>query len=196
MTDLPARVTLLVHGSTRATATAAFPADDVLEDRATAPAAALRDGVPRAAHRLRGPDRACAGTCEALGLTDVVVDPGLRGWDAGRWSGRSLDEVAADDPRGVEAWLTDPTAAPHGGESLTGLLERVERWLAARPPGHTLAVCGPAVPRAAAVVVLGAPPSAFWRLDATPLTVTDLRGGPARWTVRATGRAPGDAGTP
>jgi hypothetical protein len=37
------------------------------------------------------------------------------------------------------------------------------------------------------LAVLDAPAAAFWRLDVAPLTVTDLRGGPGRWTVRATG---------
>ncbi|WP_243653807.1 histidine phosphatase family protein [Pseudonocardia endophytica] len=182
------RLTLLVHGSTRATAEAAFPADDALEDRARTLASAVL--LPRADHLVRGPERACGETCDATGAADVVVDDDLRGWDAGRWSGRTLDELAAEDPSGLQAWLTDPAAAPHGGESLTALLERVERWLADRPAGHTLAVCGPAVPRAAVVVAMGAPATAFWRVDAAPLTVTDLRGGPSRWTVRATGRAP------
>jgi hypothetical protein len=52
-----------------------------------------------------------------------------------------------------------------------------------------LAVCGPALVRAAVVAVLGAPAVAFWRIDVAPLTVTDLRGGPHRWTVRATGNS-------
>lgn len=196
MPEDTARLTLLVHGSTPATARAAFPADEPLEDRAAVRAAALGTALPRADHLLRGPGRACSQTCDVLGAAGADVDAGLCGWDSGRWSGYALDEVVADDPVGVEAWLTDPGAAPHGGESLTGLLERVEHWLAARPPGHTLAVCTPAIPRAAVVVTMGAPPSAFWRVDAGPLTVTDLRGGRSRWTLRSTGGTLGHAGTP
>ncbi len=195
MSELPTRLSLVVHGSTRATATAAFPADEELEVRALVDAEALRPAAPRADRWLRGAERACEQTCDALDRA-AVVDPGLRTWDAGRWRGRTLDDVAVEDPAAVEAWLCDPAAAPHDGESLLDLLERVRRWLGAAPSGHTAAVCGPAVARAAVVVVLGAPPTAFWRVDAAPLTVTDLRGGPSRWTVRATGRTPGDAGTP
>ncbi|MDT7579105.1 MAG: hypothetical protein QOK35_369, partial [Pseudonocardiales bacterium] len=94
--------------------------------------------------------------------------------------------VAAGPPEAVTAWLTDPEATPHGGESLSALVDRVRLWLATAPAGHTLAVCGPAVVRAAVVAVLGAPPSAFWRQDVAPMTATDLRGGPDRWTVRST----------
>ena len=179
-------MTLLVHASSQATAGVTFPADEPPDRRGTTRAAALRGHLPRAAHRLRAPDRTSAGTCAALGLT-TDADPGLRDWETGRWTGRSLDDVAAAEPDAVTAWLTDPTAAPHGGESLLDLLGRVRDRLAELPAGHTLAVCGPAVARAAVVVVMGAPPTAFWRLDAAPLSVTDLRGGPDRWRVRSTG---------
>jgi hypothetical protein len=49
-----------------------------------------------------------------------------------------------------------------------------------------LVVCGPEVVRATVVTALAAPPAAFWRVEVAPLSVTDLRGGPPRWTVRAT----------
>lgn len=94
-------------------------------------------------------------------------------------------------PAAVHAWLTDPDAAPHGGESLTVLLARVGAWLDADHAGddaaHVVAVTHAAVVRAALVVTLGAPASAFWRIDIAPLTVTVLRGRPGRWTVRGTG---------
>ena len=94
-------------------------------------------------------------------------------------------------PAAVHAWLTDPDAAPHGGESLTALLGRVAAWLdvdhAEEDAGHVVAVTHAAVVRAALVVSLGAPASAFWRIDIAPLTATVLRGRPGRWTVRGTG---------
>jgi broad specificity phosphatase PhoE len=183
---LSSRVTLLAHAATAATATAAFPADDPIEPRGRA--AAARALPPRADHVRHAPDRACRETCAALGLA-ADPDDGLRGWDLGRWAGRTLDEVAATHPADVQVWLADPAAAPHGGEPLTALLARVARWLAAVPAGRSLAVCGPAVARAAVVTVLGAPPAAFWRIDIAPLSHTDLRGGPGLWTVRATGAA-------
>jgi broad specificity phosphatase PhoE len=180
------RISLLAHASTSATAAAAFPADEPLEPRGAATAAALRTSLPRADELRRAPDRACTETCAALDLA-AEPDEALRGWDLGRWTGRTLDEVGAAQPGDVDAWLTDPAAAPHGGEALTALLARVAGWLAAPPAGRVLVVCGPAVIRAAVVTVLGAPPAAFWRIDVAPLSVTDLRGGPPRWTIRTTG---------
>ena len=183
----PTRLTLLAHAPTAATAAAAFPADDPLDGRGRSRLRAAAGGaLPRAARVRSAPDRACRETAGGLGLAPEV-DDGLREWDLGRWAGRTLDAVAADEPDAVRAWLADPAAAPHGGEPLTAVLARVRTWLAALPDGHTLAVCGPAVVRAAVVAVLDAPPAGFWRVDVGPLTATDLRGGPRRWTVRATG---------
>ncbi|GAA1303252.1 histidine phosphatase family protein [Pseudonocardia xinjiangensis] len=179
------RVTLLTSAPTAATASAAFSADEPLDARGRAWAAAGRGRVPRVDRVRHAPERAARQTCEILGLTGDV-DRSLRGWDVGRWAGRRLDDLAADRPDDVSAWLTDPTATPHGGEALTVLLARVRQWLAALPAGHTLVVCDPAFVRGAVVSVLDAPPSAFWRVDVAPMTLTDLRGGPDRWTVRTT----------
>jgi broad specificity phosphatase PhoE len=181
-----ARVTFVAHASTPATAAAAFPRDEPLEPRGRERAAAAGEVLPRAAAWRHSPDRASAETAADLRIA-AEPDDGLRGWDLGRWAGSTLDDVAAADPAGVQTWLSDPAAAPHGGEPLTALLDRVAAWLDAVPDGHLLAVCGPAVVRAAVVTVLGAPAPAFWRIDVAPLTLTDLRGGPPRWTVRTTG---------
>lgn len=179
-----ARLTLVAHAPTAATTTATVPDDPPLDDRGRGWAAATT--APRADRVACAPETACRETCALLHL-NPVVDDGLRGWDLGTWRGHTLDELAAERPDDVAAWTTDPAAAPHGGEPLTGLLDRVQAWLAVRPSGHTLAVCGPAVVRAAVVVALAAPPAAFWRVDVAPLTLTDLRGGPSRWALRATG---------
>lgn len=176
---------MVVHAPTSATAAAVFPSDESLDARGRAWAEGGR-GSLRGERVVCAPEPACQETCALLGLRPEV-DDGLRGWDLGSWAGRTLDEVAAEQPDDVGSWLTDPAAAPHGGEPLTALVARTRRWLERAQPGHTLAVCGPAVVRAAVVAVLDAPDTALWRVDIAPLTATDLRGGPGRWTVRATG---------
>ena len=205
-----ARLTLVAHASTAATARALFARDEGLEPRGAAAAAAA--AAPRRITRaVCSPARAAVETAAALGLA-TTVDAGLADWHLGDWRGRALDEIAAAE---VAAWLADPDAVPHGGESLTALLARVAAWLAradltAGPEvpagvrgsggsaagagsaggaavGHTVAVTHAAVVRAAVVVTLGAPPAGFWRVDVAPLTATVLRGGPGRWTVRGTG---------
>jgi broad specificity phosphatase PhoE len=179
-----ARVTLLAHAPTAATAAAAFPARDPLDDRGRSWAEQGRGRLPRAGRVRCAPEPACVETCAHLGLA-AEPDAVLADWELGSWAGRTLDDVAAGSPAAVTAWLTDPDAVPHGGESLSALVDRARLWLATAPGGHTLAVCGPAVVRAAVVAVLGAPSSAFWRLDVAPMTATDLRGGPDRWSVRS-----------
>jgi broad specificity phosphatase PhoE len=189
------RVTLLAHAPTAGTVTAAFPVDEPLDARGRAWTEEARGLLPRVGDVRCAPERACRETCAVLDLS-ATVDDGLCGWNLGGWSGRTLDALATERPDEVAAWLADQSAAPHGGEPLTALLMRVGEWLARVAPGHTLAVCGPAVVRAAIVTVLGAPAAAFWRIDVAPLTATDLRGGPHRWTVRATGARLGpDGGT-
>jgi broad specificity phosphatase PhoE len=202
-----ARLTLVAHASTAATARAVFAGDEGLEPRGAA-AAAAATRLRRVTRTVCSPARAAVETAAALGLA-ATVDAGLADWDLGEWRGRALDEVA-----GVAEWVADPDAAPHGGESLTALLARVRDWLdavdlTAAPDGsagareragavggagsaggdavgHAVAVTHAAVVRAAVVVTLGAPAAGFWRIDVAPLTATVLRGGPGRWTVRRT----------
>ncbi|MCJ1678547.1 histidine phosphatase family protein [Streptomyces sp. APSN-46.1] len=108
---------------------------------------------------------------------------GLRSPDTGAWAGRTLDEVAAEDPAAVQRWLTDPSYAPPGGESLAALTARVGAHLAGLAPGTHRAVVERAVVRAAVVHALELPAAAFWRLDVRPGTVTALSGRAGRWNL-------------
>ncbi|MXM63879.1 histidine phosphatase family protein [Streptomyces sp. HUCO-GS316] len=145
-----------------------------------------------AAGALRAADRGCVSptvrcreTAGALGL-DAVVVPELTGLDVGRWRGATLAEVSAREPEAVALWLADPASAPHGGESVRDFCDRIAVWLdsAARPAGRTVAVVDPEVVRAAGVRALGAPESAFWRIDVPPLTATEFSGRSGRWNLR------------
>ncbi|GAQ73428.1 histidine phosphatase family protein [Streptomyces turgidiscabies] len=132
------------------------------------------------------PTARCRETARALGL-DAGSIPGPAGLDAGRWRGATLTEVTEKEPEALAQWLTDPQSAPHGGESVRALCDRVARWLdetAAQITGRAVAVVEPEVVRAATVRALGAPESAFWRIDVPPLTATELSGRAGRWNVR------------
>ena len=88
----------------------------------------------------------------------------------------------------LTAWTSNPSSAPHGGESILGLVDRVRGWLdtAAELPGRTIAITHPAVIRAALIVALNASPASFWRIDVPPLTATTLHAQARGWTLRYT----------
>ncbi|GAA4220311.1 broad specificity phosphatase PhoE [Streptosporangium album] len=178
------RLTLICHASTSATVRAAFPGDEPLDGRGLRQAGRLagRFGRGRA---VCAPESRCAQTAAALGLR-ADPDPLLADCDYGRWSGRTPAEVEAAEPAALTAWLTDPAAAPHGGEPITGLLGRVAGWLSGRPPGRTVAITHPPVIRAAIVHTLGAPALAFWRVDVAPLARVTLTGRGGRWRLSHT----------
>ncbi|HTO83978.1 MAG TPA: histidine phosphatase family protein [Methylomirabilota bacterium] len=178
------RLTLICHAATAATRAAAFPLDEPIE--AGAPERA--PGLPQAERVWTSPALRARQTAEALGLA-ATPEPALRDCDFGRWAGRRLADLQAAEPAAVAAWLGDPAAAPHGGESLLDLLARVASWLEARAGerGHGIAITHPAIIRAAIVHALAAPPAAFWRIDIEPLSLTELRRSPQHWTLRATG---------
>lgn len=180
------RLLLVRHAATSATRAAAFPADEPIEEGAAALAAVLAGLAPRA-DVLASPALRCAQTAAAAELTPRV-EPLLAECDFGAWAGRSLAELHADDPEAVGAWMGDPQAAPHGGESLRAFAARVAGWLdgQAAGDGATLAITHGGVVKAALVHALGAPLDAFWRIDVAPLAVTELHAHDGRWTITRT----------
>jgi broad specificity phosphatase PhoE len=170
------------HAATRATRSAAFPVDEPLDDRA--PAAVLGALLPARSSVLTSPALRCRQTAQAAGL-DARVVPDIRGCDFGRWAGSSLEEVAACEADDVSQWMTDPDAAPHGGESLAAFSARVAGWLAdqAAQDGVAIAITHAELVKAAVVHALAAPFEAFWRIDAAPLSLTELHAHDGRWTL-------------
>ncbi len=177
------RLVLLRHASTTAVRRAAFPLDEPLDPAGEAAARALAGRLGRADAVCSDTLRARA-TAAALGL-DARPELRLAECDFGRWAGRSLAEVHAEDPDGAVAWMTDPGAAPHGGEPLAAFAARVAGWLdeQAAEDGRTVAVTHGGVVKAAVVRALGAPFEAFWRVDAAPLHTTELVAHEGRWTL-------------
>ncbi|MFG3256532.1 histidine phosphatase family protein [Streptomyces sp. NPDC048172] len=147
--------------------------------------------IPALAHlaaaelRYCSPSARCRETGEVLGLTPLA-QPALRDCDMGRWRGRTLQEVTAQEPDAVDLWLSDPRAAPHGGESLLAFIQRIGAWLDTRPVqdgGWAVAVAEPSVVRAALCYVLKAPPHAYWRVEPQSLSALTVTGRPGEWSV-------------
>jgi broad specificity phosphatase PhoE len=188
------RLDLLAHGATAATRAARFPDDEGLEASAAIALEGLKGGLRPYAHALTAPARAARETAKALGFDDAVVETALKDCDYGRWRGLASRDVAEREPDGFAAWLGDPLSAPHGGESLTALIERVGAWLAQSLTREraTLAITHAAVVRAAIVNALGAGSSSFARIGVAPLSLATLSGHGHRWNLVALGplRAP------
>ncbi|MET8253581.1 histidine phosphatase family protein [Micromonospora sp. NPDC005197] len=183
---------LVAHGHTAALRRARFGGDDTLDEGGRSAALALSPTVlgRRAPSGdtdacLSSPAAAAVQTAYALGLAPAV-ETALADCDYGDWTGRSLEEIGAAQPDALREWLSTPDAAPHGGESVAALRERVGRWLdQQRGLGRRVtAVTHPLVIRVAVVHALGLPLATYRQLDVEPLAVVRLTGQGPRWRLR------------
>ena len=177
-------LTLICHASTDALRNAAFPLDEPLDAQGLAKAAAAAARIRRVDVAWTSPALRARQTAAALRLVAEVA-PELRDLDFGAWSGRTFAEIEAEDPRALAIWTTDCAVAPHGGELVLHLLDRVSIWLSGigDTEGRIVAVTHAAVARAAIVLALDAKPTAFWRIDIAPLCRIRLRGSSGLWTL-------------
>lgn len=182
------RLTLVCSLATSALRDATFPGDEPIDLQSEIDASTWTSRLGRINRAGTSPALRAKQTAAALGLS-ATVDAALRDCAYGRWTGRRLVDVQVEEPDAVTAWMTDPAATPHGGESVLDVLSRVAHWLddCAGETGHSVAVTHPAVIRAAIIHAIRATTQSFWRIDVPPLSVTDLRHHEGRWTLRSTG---------
>ena len=170
------RLTLIAHASTQARKRTRFALDEPLETEGQQMPLAQAKRFKRAPRLLCGPELRTRQTALLFG-EHPQVDEALRDCDFGRWRGQRLDEIEQAEPEALQAWLTDSTAAPHGGESVAQVCVRVGQWLHTleQIPGHVVAVTHPFVIRAALLYVMQGPLAMFNRIDVEPLYSTELR---------------------
>jgi broad specificity phosphatase PhoE len=180
------RLTLISHASTSAVREVFFPADEPIDSQGHAKAEALAGKLRRIDAAWTSPALRARQTATALQL-EATVDPALKDIDLGRWIGRSFADVQETEPKEIAAWTSRSDAAPHGGESVVALLERIAGWLDAlkRHDVRIVAVTHPAVIRAAVVLAIDAKPISFWRIDIAPLCRVILQGNINNWTLRS-----------
>jgi broad specificity phosphatase PhoE len=181
---MTARLILVCHASTAAVRAPAFPADEPIDARGRERAAALGRTLPSVERCLSSPEQRAMQTAEALGLNAVPL-LALRDCDYGMWCGRAYDDVVEREPGAIAEWLRDPFSAPHGGETLQSLIQRVGEWLAGENVlrRQTIVVTHASVIRAAIVHAIEAELPSFWRIDIAPLSMTRLTGDGARWNL-------------
>ncbi|WP_194789109.1 histidine phosphatase family protein [Pseudomonas sp. UFMG81] len=156
----PTHLTLICHARTEAQRVGRFAQDDEpLRD----PPSVLAQ-LSTTARCLTAPEHRTRQTAEGLAAT---VENGLRDCDLGSWKGMALKQL---DEQQLQAWLSDPYATPHGGESIAALCQRVAHWMdSGLGEGEWVAITHPFVIRAAMLHGLGAPFEAFHRIDVPPL---------------------------
>ncbi|WP_433269698.1 histidine phosphatase family protein [Micromonospora vinacea] len=184
---------LVAHGHTAALRRARFGGtDDGLDEGGLRAALAQAHADPdRRGHLgvhdtcLCSPAAAARQTADAFGLLPTI-ETALADCDYGDWSGRSLDEIAGAHPQALHDWLSTPDSAPHGGESVAAVRDRVGGWLdEQRGAGRrVIAVTHPLVIRVAVVHALGLPTATYRQVDVEPLAVVRLTSRGAGWQLR------------
>ena len=181
------RLTLICHARTVAQKLARFPTNEPLEmDWQSARGA--RSVQFKGSRLMSAPELRARQTAELFG-SDMEIVESLRDCDFGRWKGARIKELQKSEPEGLQSWLVDPDGAPHGGESVTRVIERVVAWLTTlqSSPGHIVAVTHPFIIRAALTHVLHS--SAFNLIDVEPLSAIELQFN-GRWRLRLPGTQP------
>ncbi|KJZ63896.1 histidine phosphatase family protein [Pseudomonas fluorescens] len=182
------RLTLMCHARTVAQKLASFPTNEPIEmdwQSARGSRRAQFKGTPRL---MCGPELRTRQTAELFG-SDAQIVEALRDCDFGHWKGVRIDDLQKNAAETLQVWLDDPNSAPHGGESVVQLGERVAAWLKTleATPGHIVAITHPFVIRAALTQVLQG--AAFNLIDIEPLSAIELRFN-GRWRLRLLGTDP------
>jgi broad specificity phosphatase PhoE len=182
--NMPAHFTWICHAATAAMRSGTLPTDEPIDDKNFAQTAALAPSLPQPDRIWISPALRTRQTASALGLTGTV-EPALREYDYGAWTGRNLADIGRQDETALKTWLSDPSSAPHGGESLTGLITRVGAWIDAhrQDVGQTLIFTHANVIRAAVIHVIQATPSSFSRIDVAPLSMTTFSVHNEKWRL-------------
>nr|WKF60113.1 Phosphoserine phosphatase 1 [Paraburkholderia busanensis] len=193
------RLLLISHASTAAMRAGRFPGDvsfDSLDQRSSAEIDATRAhlSIPGDASALVSPALCARATAQALKLP-AIVDANLADVNYGAWQGRRLADLLTEAPQELGAWMHDPDAKPHGGESFSQLVKRVGAWLdsLSDPASQRtlddknklrtiVAVTHAPVMRAAIIVALGAAAQLFPRIEIAPLSIIELRYSRRGWT--------------
>ncbi|WP_108219690.1 histidine phosphatase family protein [Pseudomonas sp. GV085] len=184
------RLTLICHARTVAQKLARFPLDEPLEMDWQALRLSRGNQFKGTPRLVCGPELRTRQTAELFGSASEIVDA-LKDCDFGRWGGERIGDLQKNASEALQHWLGDPASAPHGGESLVQLGERVGAWLTTlqSTPGHIVAITHPFVIRAALTQVLQGASSGL--IDVEPLSAVELRFH-GRWRLRLPGTGPED----
>ncbi len=138
---------------------------------------------------IASPARVARQTAQWIADAFEIV-PAFDDIDYGRWRGHSIRETGEREPLHIAAWLADPQAREHGGESVAMLAARVAQGLACIESNaceRCIVVTHAIVVKAALAQVLGMPLESVYSMNVAPLSSTVLkRASPAdAWTAES-----------
>ena len=179
------RLTLLCRGATASNRLSRLASDEPLLEREWERAERLAPLLPACDAVFCAPEASARETAALFGLHPAIAAP-LRDVDYGRWNGHALEDIAAQGPADLQRWLSDPAAAPHGGESFAAARTRCISWLDDQHAvgGHLLAITHAIVLKLVLAHVLDAPLQAIWRTDIEPFGALTLTSDGRRWALR------------
>jgi broad specificity phosphatase PhoE len=101
-------------------------------------------------------------------VAPIGIEPGLREYDLGAWSGLTRVEIEAGWPGEIEEWRHGRLVATPGGETRTAFVARISATVArivADPPAETVVVVTHGGVISALGLALGEPPRRFTHLS-------------------------------
>ncbi|MDR5768883.1 MULTISPECIES: histidine phosphatase family protein [unclassified Caballeronia] len=177
---------LLCHAATRAMKTGHFPTGDEPPERDARAQLASLHALPDT-RVIASPARVARETAAWIADAFEIV-PAFDDIDYGRWRGHSIRETGEREPEHVAAWLADPDARSHGGESVAMLAARVAEGFASidrLDAGRCIVVTHAIVVKVALAHALRLPLTSIYGMNSAPLSSTVLeRASPAdTWTA-------------
>jgi broad specificity phosphatase PhoE len=182
------RLTILCRGATAANQQSRFFSDAPLLPKERVRLSNRAQNLGRFTSVLHAPEHSAAETAAAFS-PGAAACLALRDVDYGRWNGRTVAEVAEESSQDLQCWMSDPSSAPHGGETLQAVQDRAVAWLSQLPAegGHMLAVTHAIVLKLLFLHVVCAPLTSIWRIDVEPLGLLALTSDGRRWALRSFG---------
>ncbi|NEE01996.1 bifunctional RNase H/acid phosphatase [Phytoactinopolyspora halotolerans] len=114
-----------------------------------------------------------------LGAADIVIEPEWRECEFGAWEGLTLAQISERYPDELAEWFGSTSARPPGGESLDEVAARVvaaQDRIVRDHPGQTVVVVTHSLPiRSLVRLTLEAPPTAMFRMQPMPGSVTEIQ---------------------
>jgi phosphoserine phosphatase len=109
----------------------------------------------------------------------LIPEPRLRELCFGKWEGLTYDEILARQPKQLQRWERDlQHTTPPGGETLTGMAERVQTVLnsiiAVHPDATVVLVAHGGPLRMLIAQALGLPPERFWQMQLSNASLSIL----------------------